>query len=115
MYIKSGDKVTVITGREEDKFATDKKGNKTRKTGRVLKVFPKSERVLVEGINIVSKHERPSQGNDKGGIIKKEASIHVSNVAIIDPKTGKPTRVGYRLVDGKKVRYAKKSGESLDK
>jgi large subunit ribosomal protein L24 len=115
MYIKSGDKVTVITGSQEDKFVTDKKGNKTRKTGRVLKVFPKTERVLVEGINIVKKHQRPTQGNDKGGILEKEAPIHVSNVAIIDPKTGKPTRVGYRLVDGKKVRYAKKSGESLDK
>ena len=115
MYIKSGDKVTVITGREEDKFVTDKKGNKTRKTGRVLKVFPKTDRVLVEGINVVKKHQRPTQGNDKGGIINKEAPIHVSNVAIVDPKTGKPTRVGYRLVDGKKVRYAKKSGESLDK
>lgn len=115
MYIKSGDKVTVITGREEDKFVTDKKGNKTRKTGRVLKVFPKTDRVLVEGINVVKKHQRPTQGNDKGGIMNKEAPIHVSNVAIVDPKTGKPTRVGYRLVDGKKVRYAKKSGESLDK
>ena len=113
MYIKTGDTVTVIAGR--DQFVTDKKGNKTRKTGRVLKVYTKTDRVLVEGVNIVKKHQRPTQANDKGGIIEKEAPIHVSNVAILDPKTKKPTRVGYREVDGKKVRYAKKSGESLDK
>jgi len=113
MYIKAGDTVAVIAGR--DQFVTDKKGNKTRKTGRVLRVYPKTNRVLVEGVNIVKKHQRPTQANDKGGIIEQEAPIHVSNVAIVDPKTGKPTRVGYREVDGKKVRYAKKSGESLDK
>lgn len=115
MYIKAGDTVTVITGKKVDKVITDKKGKTTRKTGRVIKVYPRTDRVLVEGINIVKKHERPSQGNDKGGILEKEAPIHVSNVAIVDPKTGKPTRVGYREVNGKKVRYAKKSGESLDK
>ena len=113
MNIKTGDTVAVIAGR--DQFVTDKKGKKVRKTGRVLKVYPKTERVLVEGVNIVKKHQRPTQANDKGGIIEKEAPIHVSNVAILDPKTNKPTRVGYREVDGKKVRYAKKSGESLDK
>ena len=113
MYIKAGDTVAIIAGR--DQFVTDKKGNKIRKTGRVLKVFPKTERVIVEGVNMVKKHQRPTQANDKGGIIEKEAPIHVSNVAIADPKTGKPTRVGYRFVDNKKVRYAKKSGESLDK
>jgi large subunit ribosomal protein L24 len=113
MYIKAGDTVAVIAG--ADQFVTDKKGNKTRKTGRVLKVFPRTDRVLVEGVNKVKKHQRPTQANDKGGIIEKEAPIHVSNVAIVDPKTGKPTRVGYREVNGKKVRYAKKSGESLDK
>ena len=113
MYIKAGDTVTVIAGR--DQFVTDKKGNKTRKTGRVLRVYPTTDRVLVEGINMVKKHQRPTQANDKGGIMEKEAPIHVSNVAIVDPKTGKPTRVGYKEVDGKKVRYAKKSGESLEK
>jgi large subunit ribosomal protein L24 len=113
MYIKAGDTVAIIAGR--DQIVTDKKGNKTRKTGRVIKVYPKTDRVLVEGVNIVKKHQRPTQANDKGGIVEKEAPIHVSNVAIVDPKTGKPTRVGYREVDGKKVRYAKKSGESLDK
>ena len=113
MYIKAGDTVTVIAGR--DQFVTDKKGNKSRKTGRVLRVYPKTDRVLVEGVNIVKKHQRPTQANDKGGVIEKEAPVHVSNVALIDPKTGTPTRVGVREVDGKKVRYAKKSGESLDK
>ena len=113
MYIKTGDTVVVIAGR--DKFTTDKKGNKVQKTGRVLKVYPKTERVLVEGVNIVKKHQRPTHADDKGGIIEKEAPIHVSNVAILDPKTNKPTRIGHKFVDGKKVRYAKKSGESLDK
>ena len=113
MYIKAGDTVAVIAGR--DQFVTDKKGKTTRKTGRVLKVYPKTDRVLVEGVNIVKKHQRPTQADDKGGIIEKEAPIHVSNVAILDPKTGKPTRVGYRFVGDKKGRYAKKSGESLDK
>lgn len=113
MYIKAGDTVAVIAGR--DQFAKDKKGKKTRKTGRVLKVFPQTDRVIVEGINMIKKHQRPTNANDKGGIIDKEAPIHVSNVALIDPKTGTPTRVGYKVVDGKKVRYAKKSGESLDK
>jgi large subunit ribosomal protein L24 len=113
MNIKAGDTVAVIAGR--DQFVTDKKGKTTRKTGRVLKVYPKTDRVLVEGVNMIKKHQRPTQAEDKGGIIEKEAPIHVSNVAMIDPKSGKPTRVGYRFVDGKKVRYAKKSGESLDK
>lgn len=113
MYIKTGDLVAVIAGK--DQFTTDKKGNKVRKTGRVLKVYPKTDRVLVEGVNVVVKHQAPSQQNEKGGIIEKEAPIHVSNVALIDPKTNTPTRVGIRVVDGKKIRYAKKSGENLDK
>jgi large subunit ribosomal protein L24 len=125
MYIKTGDTVAVISGR--DQFVTDKKGNKTRKTGRVLKVYPKLDKVLVEGVNMVKKHERPKTQNDKGGIMEVEAPIQASNVAIVDPKTGKPTRVGYRFKTDKngevvlgtnnkpvKVRYAKKSGESLD-
>ena len=114
MYIKAGDTVVVITGKEKDMFSKDKKGNVTRKAGKVLKVYPKTDRVLVEGINIVKKHTRPTQQNEKGTIVEKEAPIHVSNVAIVDPKTGLPTRVGYKDVNGKKVRYAKKSGEILD-
>ncbi|HHT98703.1 MAG TPA: 50S ribosomal protein L24 [Acholeplasma sp.] len=112
MKIKAGDTVAVIAGR--DRFVTDKKGNKTRRTGRVLRVFKDEDRVLVEGVNLVKKHQRPTGANDKGGIIEKEAPIHVSNVALIDPKTGKPTRVYMKVIDGKKVRVAK-SGERLDK
>ncbi|MBE0700454.1 MAG: 50S ribosomal protein L24 [Acholeplasmataceae bacterium] len=113
MYIKAGDTVTIIAGR--DQFVTDKKGNKTRRTGRVIRVYPRTERVLVEGINIVKKHQRPTQAKDKGGIIEKEAPIHVSNVALLDPKTGKPTRVYYQEVEGKKVRFSSKSKVQIDK
>jgi large subunit ribosomal protein L24 len=113
MYIKTGDMVAVIAGK--DQFTTDKKGNKVRTTGRVLKVYPKTNRVVVEGVNIVKKHQAPSQTNEKGGIIEREAPIHASNVALIDPKTKTPTRIGIKVVDGKKIRYAKKSGENIDK
>jgi large subunit ribosomal protein L24 len=103
MHVKKGDKVQVISGKDKGK------------QGVVLAAFPKKNRVLVEGVNIVKKHAKPSQANPQGGIITKEAPIHVSNVMPLDPKTGTPTRVGYKVVDGKKVRYAKKSGEILDK
>lgn len=113
MYIKTGDMVTIISGK--DQFTTDKKGNKVRTTGRVLRVFPKTDRVIVEGVNIRTFHEAPSQTNEKGGIVEREAPIHVSKVALIDPKTNEPTRVGFKVENGKKIRYAKKSGENLDK
>lgn len=113
MKIKTGDTVVVIAG--GDQFTTDKKGVQTRKTGRVLKVNKEKETVIVEGVNIVKKHERPKSANDKGGIIEKPAAIHISNVAIADPKTGEPTKVGYRIENGVKVRFAKKSGLTLDK
>jgi large subunit ribosomal protein L24 len=103
VHVKKGDKVVVISGKDKGK------------QGVVLEAFPKKDRVLVEGVNIVKKHAKPSQANPQGGIFEQEAAIHVSNVMIIDPKTGNPTRVGYQTVDGKKVRVAKKSGESLDK
>lgn len=103
MHVKKGDKVKVITGKDKGK------------TGVVLAAFPKKNRVIVEGVNIIKKHSKPSQENPQGGIISKEAPIHVSNVMPIDPKTGEPTRVGYKVVDGKKVRIAKKSGAVLDK
>lgn len=103
MHVKKGDKVMVISGKDKGK------------TGVVLAAFPKKSRVLVEGINIVKKHSKPSQLNPQGGINDQEAAIHVSNVMPIDPKTGEPTRVGTKTVDGKKVRVAKKSGEILDK
>ena len=103
MHVKTGDKVMVITGKDKGK------------TGVILASFPKKNRVLVEGVNIVKKHSKPSQMNPQGGIINQEAPIHVSNVMPIDPKTGEPTRVGIKVENGNKVRYAKKSGEVLDK
>ena len=102
LRIKKGDEVIVVTGRE--------KGKK----GSVLKVMRKDRRLLVQGVNMVKRHTRPSQANP-GGIIEKEGSLHVSNVAHVDPKTGEPTRVGYRFLDdGRKVRFAKRSGEIID-
>lgn len=112
MHIKAGDTVVVIAGK--DRFTTDKKGKKTRTTGRVLKAYPKLNKVVVEGVNIVKKHERPTQMNESGRIIEIEAPIHVSNVMLLDPKQNKPTKIGYKEVNGKRVRYAKVSGEILD-
>jgi large subunit ribosomal protein L24 len=113
MNIKTGDTVVVIAG--GDQYTVDKKGIKTRKTGRVLKVLAKENKVIVEGVNKVKKHQRPKTAQDKGGIVEVEAPIDASNVALLDPKTGLPTRVGYRMENGVKVRYAKKSGAILDK
>ncbi|MBP1950016.1 50S ribosomal protein L24 [Virgibacillus litoralis] len=103
MHVKKGDKVKVISGKDRDKQGT------------ILEAYPKKERVLVEGINMIKKHAKPSQDNPQGGILNQEAPIHVSNVMPLDPKSGEPTRVGYEERDGKKVRIAKKSGEALDK
>ena len=88
-------------------------GNDKGKTGKVLTVIPAKDRVIVEGVNVVSKHTKPNAKQPQGGIVKQEAGIHVSNVQLIDPAQNKPTRVGYKFVDGKKVRYAKKSGEEI--
>ena len=102
LNIKKNDTVFVNAG--EDKG----------KTGRVLKVLVKKERAIVEGINMVSKHTKPSAKNPQGGIIKQEAPIHISNLNIVDAKTGAPTRVGRRRnEEGKLVRYSKKSGEEI--
>ena len=99
--IKKGDKVVVLAGRDKGK------------TGEVTKVMPSEDRVLVSGVNVVKRHTRPTQA-DPGGIKEKEASIHVSNVAVADPKTGEPTRVGFKIAeDGRKVRFAKRSGELI--
>jgi large subunit ribosomal protein L24 len=103
MQIKKGDKVQVIAGKNK------------KETGKVLAVFPKKNRVVVEGINMVKKHTKPSQDNQQGGIVEFEAPIDASNVMILDPKTNQPTKVGHKFIDDKKVRYAKKSGELLDK
>ncbi len=88
-------------------------GNDKSKTGKVLEVLRDKDRVIVEGVNVVSKHTKPNAKNPQGGIVKQEAGIHISNVQLVDPKSGKATRVGYKEVDGKKVRYAKKSGEEI--
>ena len=100
--IKKGDRVVVTTGRDKGK------------SGEVLAVQRDRNRVLVQGVNLVKRHQKPSQ-TAQGGIIEKEASVHISNVAHIDPKPDQPTRVGYRLLDdGRKVRFAKGSGEVID-
>lgn len=101
LHIKKGDTVYVNAG------------NYKGKTGKVLTVIPAKDRVIVEGVNVVSKHTKPNAKQPQGGIVKQEAGIHVSNVQLIDPAQNKPTRVGYKFVDGKKVRYAKKSGEEI--
>ena len=88
-------------------------GNDKGKTGKVLSVVPSKDRAIVEGINMVSKHTKPSTKAPQGGIIKQEAGIHISNLSLIDPKSQKPTRVGYRMEGDKKIRYAKKSGEEI--
>lgn len=113
MNIKTGDIVFVIAGR--DKQAVDAKGKPTKgfRQGKVLKVLRKENRVIVEGVNKVKKHQRATQGEGSGGILEREAPIHVSNVMLVDPKLKVPTRVGYRFENGKKVRYAKKSGTTI--
>ena len=101
MKIKKGDTVQVITGNDEGKI------------GRVIKVFLNRDRVIIEGVNIVKKHARPTQDNPQGGIIEKEATIHISNVMMV--AGGKPTRVGYKtLEDGRKVKFAKTTGEVIN-
>jgi large subunit ribosomal protein L24 len=103
--IRSEDEVIVIGGKDRGK------------RGKVLRVDPKKERVFVEGLNMIKRHQRPQQtagGPTAGGVIEREGPIHVSNVMLIDPKDNKPTRVGTELVDGKRVRIAKRSGQRLD-
>jgi len=101
--IKKGDTVIVLTGKD--------KGRK----GEVIKAFPTENRVLVSGVNIKARHTKPSQADPQGGIKRNEAPIHISNVAHVDPTSGKPTRVGFKTDEkGRKVRFAKRSGESID-
>jgi large subunit ribosomal protein L24 len=101
LSIRRGDQVAVIAGKD--------KGKK----GKVLSVSAKSERVVVEGVNVVKRHVKPSSTNPQGGIVSKEIGIHASNVMVVDPKTGEPSRIGVRMEAGKKVRFAKKSGTVL--
>jgi large subunit ribosomal protein L24 len=100
--IKKGDKVVVLTGRDKGK------------TGEVVQVMPREERALVRGVNLVKRHQRQT-ATAEGGIISKEAPIHLSNLAYADPKDGQPTRVGFKILeDGRKVRFAKRSGDLID-
>jgi len=102
LHIKKGDIVYVIAG--------ESKG----KQGRVLEVLRDKDRAIVEGVNIISKHQKPNSAHPQGGIIKKEAAVHISNLMLIDPKSGKPTRIGRKEnSEGKLVRYSKKSGEEI--
>jgi len=99
--IKKGDSVIVLAGKDRGK------------EGEVIKVMPTDDRIVVRGINLIKKHQKQTQ-TEQGGIISKEASLHISNVALKDPSTGKATRVGFKVEDGKKVRVAKASGEVID-
>ena len=103
MRMKKGDQVMVITGRDKGKI------------GEVLRLFPKDNRALVQGVNMIKRHTRPTQAS-AGGILEKEASIQISNLSQIDPKDNKPTRTGVKVLkDGRKVRFSKRSGEVIDK
>ena len=101
IHIKKGDTVYVNAGNDKGQ------------TGKVLSVLVSEDRAIVEGVNMVSKHTKPNSKQPQGGIIKQEAPIHISNLNLIDPKSQKPTRVGYRMDGDKKIRYAKKSGEEI--
>ena len=101
--IRKGDKVVVLAGKDKGR------------TGEVVRAMPKDMKVIVSGVNVHVRHRKPSQANPQGGLERKEAPLHVSNVAIADPKTGKPTRVRFETAkDGKKVRIAARSGETID-
>ena len=103
LKIKKGDNVVVISGRDKGR------------SGEVLRVFPTDRRVIVQGVNITKRHTKPRMG-EPGGIVEKELALHISNVAHVDPASGKPTRIGYKLLnDGRKVRVARRSGEVIDR
>jgi large subunit ribosomal protein L24 len=102
LHVKKGDTVIVITG--------DNLGSK----GRILEINRKTEKAIVEGVNMMKKHTKPNSKHPQGGIVEKEAPVHISNLMLVDPKSGKPTRTGRRLNEnGKLVRYSKKSGEEI--
>jgi large subunit ribosomal protein L24 len=102
MKIRKGDTVVVLTGRDKGK------------TGEVLRVFPDENRALVQGVNLVKRHTKPRPGQT-GGIVEKENPIHASNLSHVDPKDQKPTRIGFKIVDDRKVRFARRSGEIIDR
>lgn len=99
--IKAGDNVIVIAGKDKNR------------TGKVLRVYPDTNKAIVEGVNIMQKHEKPSASNPQGGIVQIEAPIQISNIAVVDPKTKEATRIGYREENGVKIRFAKKSNQAL--
>lgn len=101
LKLKSGDTVVITTG--------EHKGSE----GKIKKVLLDKNKAIVEGVNTVKKHEKPSAANPQGGITEKEAPIHISNLSLVDPKSGKATKVGYRMEDGKKVRFSKQSNQVL--
>ncbi|MCQ2140583.1 MAG: 50S ribosomal protein L24 [Bacteroidales bacterium] len=101
LHIKKGDTVYVNAGNDKGK------------TGKVLSVIPAEDRAVVEGVNMVKKHTKPNANQPQGGIVEQEAPVHISNLNLIDPASGKATRVGYKMDGEKKVRYAKKSGEEI--
>jgi large subunit ribosomal protein L24 len=103
LKIKKGDNVVVVAGRDKGR------------TGEVLRVLPAERRAVVQGVNMVKRHTKPQMGNP-GGIVEKELALHISNIAHVDPASGKPTRIGYRVLDdGRKVRVARRSGEVIDR
>ena len=103
LKIKKGDQVVVISGRDKGK------------TGEVLRVLPAENRAVVQGVNIAKRHTKPRMG-DPGGMVEKELALHLSNIAHVDPASGRPTRIGYKfLADGRKVRFARRSGEVIDR
>ena len=103
LKIKKGDNVVVVAGRDKGR------------TGEVLRVLPAERRVVVQGVNLVKRHTKPRMG-DPGGIVEKELALHISNIAHVDPASGKPTRIGYKMLeDGRKVRVARRSGEVIDR
>ena len=103
LKIKKGDNVVVISGRDKGR------------TGEVLRVFPDEGRLIVQGVHVAKRHTRPRMG-EPGGIVEKELTIHISNVAHVDPQSRKPTRIGYKILDdGRKVRFARRSGEIIDR
>jgi large subunit ribosomal protein L24 len=105
---RKGDRVMVVAGEER------KRSGGAARIGQILKVYPDEDRVLVQGVNMVKRHTKQS-ARSQGGIVTKEAPVHISNIAHVDPKTGGPTRIGFKtLQDGRKVRFAKKSGEVID-
>ena len=111
VHVKTGDTVILLTGKYEDKFTS--KGD--RKTGKVVEVSPKEDKVIVEGINIITKHVKPTRMGQQGGIIKTEAPVYASKVQLVCPKCGKPTRVGHTFDDnGKMLRVCKKCGKSFE-